>query len=521
MRFLNVLLALVVSLVIGLLVFEGGLRVLGFGPPNTLNRFDPAAGWSKKPNHTVVRSKDEFTVTFRTNAAGLRDDPVQSPKPAGTFRVLMLGDSFTLGYTVDREDLFVDLLERRWRAEGRPVDVLNCGTEGWSTDQEVAWLMEHGRELQPDLVVLLPYDNDVFWCGQPAYTSFQKPLFKADGTLETGQLPDTTRGWRQRSALGRLLSGSPSIPTFSPVPGVALPGDFSILLTDPPSVLGDAPARAKGALAALKSHCAALGAELVVAPIPSNASADPAFAQLFGERVLRLSPSAWSPDRALEFFLATCRDLGIATVDARQHMRAAHAREACYFDFFRRDKEWHFNPAGNLAFAEFLAGALDARLPAKVNDAPAALAAATHHPPAKAGVPGFLIVYGILWVALTALYFVHYRDEPAWLPPVKVGVILAAVFTIFLGVDAGVSWLAARDPRLARWALGLVVAGILGFVAWKLGSRLATIAELLKAFVLRGHWYLMPLVVVLLSIGSLLVVAASSPFVAPFIYTLF
>ncbi|MEO6710106.1 MAG: DUF5989 family protein [Planctomycetota bacterium] len=38
---------------------------------------------------------------------------------------------------------------------------------------------------------------------------------------------------------------------------------------------------------------------------------------------------------------------------------------------------------------------------------------------------------------------------------------------------------------------------------------------------MRGHWYLMPLLVVLLSIGSLLVVAASSPLIAPFIYTLF
>jgi len=43
----------------------------------------------------------------------------------------------------------------------------------------------------------------------------------------------------------------------------------------------------------------------------------------------------------------------------------------------------------------------------------------------------------------------------------------------------------------------------------------------LRCFALRGHWYLMPLLVVLLTIGSLLVVAASSPLIAPFIYTLF
>ena len=63
--------------------------------------------------------------------------------------------------------------------------------------------------------------------------------------------------------------------------------------------------------------------------------------------------------------------------------------------------------------------------------------------------------------------------------------------------------------------------GLLTFVLAKLGRRLSTIAELVAAFTRRGHWYLMPLIVVLLSIGSLLVVAASSPLVAPFIYTLF
>jgi hypothetical protein len=67
----------------------------------------------------------------------------------------------------------------------------------------------------------------------------------------------------------------------------------------------------------------------------------------------------------------------------------------------------------------------------------------------------------------------------------------------------------------------LVLTVILSFVVIKLGRRLTTIGELFTSFTRRGHWYLMPLVVVLLSIGSLLVVAASSPLIAPFIYTLF
>jgi hypothetical protein len=92
------------------------------------------------------------------------------------------------------------------------------------------------------------------------------------------------------------------------------------------------------------------------------------------------------------------------------------------------------------------------------------------------------------------------------------------VFGLVLGATKLVSILGPEVGRIVT--LGAVVL-ILGFVGYKLGNRLGTIAELLKAFIGRGHWYLMPLVTVLLTVGSLLVVAASSPLVAPFIYTLF
>ena len=128
------------------------------------------------------------------------------------------------------------------------------------------------------------------------------------------------------------------------------------------------------------------------------------------------------------------------------------------------------------------------------------------------------VLYGVLWLLLTALYYGHYKDEPKWQPPLKVAAMLASVFTIIWGANKLTAML---PPEMARWAMLAAVVGILGFVLYKVGGRIATILELLKSFITRGHWYLMPLVVVLLTIGSLLVVAASSPLVAPFIYTLF
>ncbi|MFT5284802.1 MAG: hypothetical protein ACI8TQ_000960 [Planctomycetota bacterium] len=521
MRAINVLLSVLISLLIGLLVFEGGLRVIGLGPPNTLNQFDADTGWSKKANHEVTRHLSTGVITLETNALGLRDDPMTSfAKPADTFRVVMLGDSFTLGYTVNREDLFVDILEKHWQAEGRKVEVLNVGTEGWSTDQEVAWLLAHGEEVKPDLVVLLPYDNDVFWCGEEMYTAFPKPVFTADGELESRTFVDQTTGLDRTTAFGRLISPNPTTPTFTTSGGKELPGDFSILLNKAPSILGDAPARAKGALSALKSKCSDLGSALVIAPIPSNASVDADFASEFGSKVFGVGGGEWSADRAIEFFLASAGELGIRTADARASLKTAHAKESCYFDYFEADREWHFNANGNRVFASFLAGQLNDILPAATGK-DTSLAMAGVHAGDAGGLPFWLKLYLVLWVALTTLYFVNYRDEAFFLPPIKVGLLLAVVIGTFKLVGFGAAELAAYDPSLAKLLVPVLIAGILIFVAYKMGNRLATIIELIKAFVLRGHWYLMPLVVVLLTIGSLLVVAASSPLVAPFIYTLF
>ena len=51
--------------------------------------------------------------------------------------------------------------------------------------------------------------------------------------------------------------------------------------------------------------------------------------------------------------------------------------------------------------------------------------------------------------------------------------------------------------------------------------KLSIIREVYGSFLRRGLWYMIPLLVAMLSIGGLLVVASSSPFLAPFIYTLF
>jgi len=534
MRAINVLLCFVVSLALGLAVLEGGLRLLGLGPVATLNRFDPVLGWSKTPGAVVERSTSEFDVTFAINALGLRDDPMQDPgKPSGTHRTLFLGDSFVLGYTVERQDLFVDLLERWWRAEGRQVDCINAGTEGWSTDQEVLWYLNRGVDFAPDVVVLCTYENDFFWNGETSYLRYQKPRLTRGGELERRTLVDPgAEPWYRGYALGKFFGPRAAEPRHEFEDGARVRGEWLAYWKEPPPPMVEAWARTKGALLALRNAVEQRGGRLVVVPIPSEACIDEdaraaRVAELTGagwiaslRRKLRgqelapaLDPARWSPDEPVERVLAMCRDLAIDAADPRPALKAAAQRDGRLY--FRSD--WHLNPAGNRALAAFLHEDLEGR------DAfPAAYAArqpaALPPPAAEPLLAGWRLTFLALWLALSLVYARTYKKDPLWKGPLVCFGMLALVFTIALG---GAWLLSQLTPGTAQLVgVGCVLALVI-FLLVKLGRRLGTVVELLWAFTKRGHWYLMPLVVVLLTVGSLLVVAASSPLVAPFIYTLF
>ncbi len=224
MRVINVLLSVIVSLAIGFGALEGGLRLLGFGPTVSLTRFDAELGWSKRPDARVERSTSELHITIETSSLGLRDDELSPQKPQGEQRVLCLGDSFVLGYTVDRHDHFVDLLESAWRAESRQAQVINAGTEGWSTDQEVAWFLSQGAAIAPDKVILFPFENDIYYCGQERYTRYPKPRFNPDGSLEERALIDPGPApLSRRLATGRFLHHLQTL-----AQGVALTDHFEV-----------------------------------------------------------------------------------------------------------------------------------------------------------------------------------------------------------------------------------------------------------------------------------------------------
>lgn len=118
--------------------------------------YDPA--WYRQPPFRPGESP-------RLNRDRLRDVDY-GPKAPGTYRVLLLGDSFTFGSGVADDDaIWPALVERRLNAE-RPLagveryEVLNGGLPGSLTDQWVALYAQQRRTFQPDLVLVVFFLRD-------------------------------------------------------------------------------------------------------------------------------------------------------------------------------------------------------------------------------------------------------------------------------------------------------------------------------------------------------------------------
>jgi lysophospholipase L1-like esterase len=125
---------------------------------------DPLLLWRLKPNldHTIW----DFTIVS-TNAQSFRADYPIGRKPAGTFRIVCLGDSVTFGYRVpavwpDRPNDYNPewqpypmLLEKELRRANpnRQIEVFPMAVPGYTSHQGLAWLRRDIGYLKPDVVI--------------------------------------------------------------------------------------------------------------------------------------------------------------------------------------------------------------------------------------------------------------------------------------------------------------------------------------------------------------------------------
>jgi hypothetical protein len=151
------------------------------------SRHDPDLGWSHRPS---VHVADLYGPgrSLTTNARGLRaSEEYARAVPAGRYRVLCVGDSFTLGYGVDDAGTYEAELERQ---EPR-LQAVNMGQGGYGVDQAYLWYARDGGKLDHDLVVFAFIATDFDRMLTARFGGrLEKPLLRvADGKLVADNVP--------------------------------------------------------------------------------------------------------------------------------------------------------------------------------------------------------------------------------------------------------------------------------------------------------------------------------------------
>lgn len=526
---MNRLIGYLVTLGMLLVAFDLMLRLLGTAVPvmSTLLvpeekrvEFNETRGWANKTSQTIPSKGREFDVDVDFNSLGMRG-PEVSEKAPGTTRILMVGDSFTMGWSVEDKDLFLRVLESGLVADGHKVEILNGGTEGYATDQELLWLEEVGAKLKPDYVVLLPYVNDVYWNLTDKYAHRVKCRFEvtADGgvrrvtsTLPRGEEP----GWFKRhTSIGNMAYMFSIVGEQAPHKQGGNPLESMALLSSPPQKIQEAWKITDALVGEFSKRVRAMGAKPVAMLVPNKWEID-AEAPIASLQLASYSKSDLAPSKPTDHFKATCEAAGFDVIDPRPALKARHAEGPVYFTH-----DWHWNEDGNRVVAAELLGyfqGADQLGPGTNKVTRADVLAGLHAPATGGGVPTWMMIVGALWLILGFSYSRSYPRENPVFAFLKVGALIAFVAGVFLGIG---KLAASMPPSVGKLVMPLIIIGLLIFIAVKVGKRFGVIGELYNTFLRRGHWYMLPMLVVMLSIGMLLVVAASSPFVAPFIYTLF
>jgi lysophospholipase L1-like esterase len=123
---------------------------------------DEHTGYRLKPNSEGYYQNQ---IPANANLHGHRDDPVTIQKPKGTYRILVLGDSFTAGSNVSQENAYPQVLESLFKANNMPhVEVINAGIGGWDPFQYAQYYQYYGHKFSPDLVLI------GFFVGNDTYT---------------------------------------------------------------------------------------------------------------------------------------------------------------------------------------------------------------------------------------------------------------------------------------------------------------------------------------------------------------
>ncbi len=340
------------SLVVGAVVVEGILRLtlpqpMVIASPPGLAELDPPRRYRLAPGYRGTISSTHFSTSVSINSLGLRGPEVGTKAP-GTFRILILGDSYSFGWGVEEHETIAVRLQDVLREINPMIETLNGSVPGYGVKDEFDWLEQYGLALEPDLVVLaICLGNDLLDA-------------TADRRRETirFEFPEmgTTKGLRywlffhshfvrlaERSGLAQKIGVPESWVR------IYLRDALQGYAKEPPALALEGRAATRGALQRLAELSDRHRIPLAAILIPPLWNIDPAqFEWICGW--VGLDPDAHSPDVPAQFFKEALREFGIPVIDLSPQSREAMQRG----DSLYLQADPHWSAHGHLLGAQAL-----------------------------------------------------------------------------------------------------------------------------------------------------------------------
>ena len=158
----KILLVILAAVVGGLILLEGGLRLLlGLGNP-PLYLPDEAIGYLLAPNQELRRFGNRIAI----NQYSMRTHRIEKQRQDSTLRIFLLGDSIANGgWWTDQEETISALIRSQLQSQLNPafdnVEVLNASANSWGPRNEAAYLRRFGT-FEAQVIVLLLNTDDLF-----------------------------------------------------------------------------------------------------------------------------------------------------------------------------------------------------------------------------------------------------------------------------------------------------------------------------------------------------------------------
>lgn len=151
-----------------------------FGARVTWVEPNPLFGWQNIPNSKYWYHKEnDHPITGRINSYGWRDKEWSLPKPQGSYRIAVLGDSFVEAFQVESNRTFLSLAEQQLNQKHNlKVELMNFGRAGATQSEELLILRNCTAKFSPDMVLLFfTPGNDIDELRRETAGNLLRPFF--------------------------------------------------------------------------------------------------------------------------------------------------------------------------------------------------------------------------------------------------------------------------------------------------------------------------------------------------------